>query len=180
VRAEISLALACAALAANTVAADDLTYVSKEELTDELAARGGDIDRTVERIHALDVEELEIAVSLEEARTQLRLIDQRLSERVELLYRLSRHGSALRYLVSAGSATELLKRLRTLRHLVIDGLEDRRRVGLRVAQLEDRSQAVRDEQRRAVEMLSELESARDDLLEELTSRAGLGSSFPAR
>ena len=170
--AAILLAFVCAMLTAAPAAADDLSHVSDEELAEELIARGGDIDRTTERIRVLDTEELELAVTLDEARTDVRQIEQRLAQRVELLYRLSRHGAALRYLVSAGSATELLKRLRMLRHLVVDGLEDRRRAGLRVAQLEERSRAVSDEQRRAAEMLSHLESAREDLLAEQSRRVG--------
>ncbi|MBW2276836.1 MAG: hypothetical protein JRF63_05045 [Deltaproteobacteria bacterium] len=171
-RAAILLTLVCAVLTAAPAAADDLSHVSDDELSEELTARSGDIARTAERIHVLDTEELEIAVSLDEARTQIRQIEQRLAQRIELLYRLSRHGAALRYLMSAGSATELLKRLRTLRHLVIDGLEDRRRAGLRVAQLEERSRAVSDEQRQAAEMFLHLESAREDLLAEQSRRAG--------
>jgi hypothetical protein len=180
VRAALLLGLVCIALAAAPAVADDLAYVSDEELAAELISRSGDIERTVQRIRALDTEELEVAVSLDESRTQVREIEQRLARRVELLYRLTRHGAALRYLFSAGSATELIKRLRILRHLVIDGLEDRRRAGLRVTELEERSQAVRDEQRRASQMLADLEAARDDLLAEQSRRAGRHSARRSR
>ena len=179
-RAAICLTTVLFTLLSASATANEFSHVSDEELAEELIARGGDIDRTRERIRALDVEELEIAVSLDEAQSRVRLIDQRLTERVGLLYRLSRHGTALRYLVSVGSATELLKRLRALRHLVIDGLEDRRLAGLRVAQLEERLRSVGDEQQRATEMLSTLESTRDDLLAEQHRRAGRSSSRSGR
>lgn len=179
-RAALALVALGVVFAATGVAADDLSYVSDEELIEELVARDGDIERTSRRIAALDLEELELAVALDEARTQVSEIDQRLVVRVALLYRLSRHGAALRYLISAGSATELLRRVKTLRRLVIDGLDDRRRAGLRVTELEGRMQALRDDQRRATEMLGQLEAARRELLNEQSQRAHRRASSRAR
>jgi hypothetical protein len=172
VRAALSLLSSCLVAVAATATADDLSHVSDDDLAEELIARDGDIDRTTRRIAALELEELELAISLDDVHGQVRRIEQRLVHRVALLYRLSRHGAALRYLISAGSATELLKRLRTLRHLVIDGLEDRRSAGLRAVELEGRMRAVRSDRQRADEMLEQLEMARDELLGEQARRSG--------
>jgi hypothetical protein len=173
----VGLALALAPVA---VVADDLLYVSEEELSAEIEARTGDIDRTADRLAALELEEMELALALDDARTRMREIEQRLNRRVGVLYRLSRRGAALKYLLSAGSATELLKRLRTLKHLVYDGLDDRRRAGLRVAETEERLRSVSDDRRRALEMLEQLETARAELLAEQVRRRGSGRVEPPR
>jgi hypothetical protein len=154
-----------------TAAGDDLSHVSDDELAQEAHSRAADIQRTAERIAALEIEELELAIALEDARDQVRRIEDRLERRVELLYRLTRRGAALRYLVAASSATDFLKRLRTLRHLVLEGLEDRRRAGARVAETEERMVAVRREQGSAAEMLTQLEATQRELLEEQSRRA---------
>jgi hypothetical protein len=172
VRAASALLASCFVVWTATALADDLSHVSDEELVEELIARDGDIERTSQRIDSLDLEELELAISLDDARSQVQDIERRLETRVALLYRLSRHGAALRYLVSSGSATELLRRVRTLRHLVIDGLEDRRSAGLRVTDLEERMQQLRADRLRAAEMLEQLESARGELRQEQSRRAG--------
>jgi len=172
VRATLALVVTCLALVPAVAAADDLSHISDEELSEEIDARDGDIARTAKRIDTLELEELELAVSLDEARTQLEEIDRRLTRRVALLYRLTRHGAALRYLLSAGSATELLKRLKTLQRLVLEGLDDRRQAGVRAADVEERMRAVSLERRQADEMLEQLEAARDELRAERARRRG--------
>lgn len=163
-----------------TTAGDDLSYVSDDELAQEALAREADIERTAERVTALEIEELELAIALEDARDQARRVEDRLERRVGLLYRLTRRGVALRYLVAASSATDLLKRLKMLRHLVLDGLEDRRRAGVRVVETEGRMAAVRREQSRADEMLTQLEKTHRELLAEQSRRARRGSAATDR
>lgn len=154
-----------------TIAGEDLSYVSDAELAEEAVARAADIQRTAERVAAFEIEELELAIALEDARDQVRRVENRLERRVELLYRLTERGVALRYLVAASSATDFLKRLKMLRYLVFEGLEDRRRAGVRVAETEEQMAAVRREQIRAAEMLAQLEAAHRELLEEQSHRA---------
>lgn len=160
-----------AILSATVARAEDLAYVSDEELVAEIADRDNDIQRTTERIATLSLEELELAIAIDDARTQLREIDRRLAGRVGLLYRLSHSGAAIRFLVAASSATEFLKRLRTLRHIVLDGLTDRRQAGLRVAETTERLVAVREDQLRAKGMLEQLGIARDQLRAALRRRS---------
>jgi hypothetical protein len=171
VRLPAALLCGCLAFVGVPALGDDLYHVSDAELAEELLARMTDVDRTAERVALLDLEELELAAELENSRTDARELDERLVRRVGLLYRISEGGRGLRYLLASGSATEFLKRLRMLRHLVLEGLEERRQAGLRVAEAEGRIESVRQERQQARAMLQQLEAARVEILDEQTRRA---------
>jgi hypothetical protein len=161
----------CGVLSSARAVSDDLSHISNEELLAEIAARSNDIERTAERVAILGIDELEHATAAENARTTAREVDERLVERAGLLYRISQRGRALRFLLAAESATEFLKRLETLRRLMLRGLDERREAGLRAAEAEARLASSREQLRRAREMLDRLRQARDELLAEQAERA---------
>lgn len=160
------------------LAADGLTFVSAEELADEIAARDEDIDRTRRRIEALEESARRALEDIDRAARRLRGVERKLEDKVALLYRLSRHGHALRYLLGAGSPTELLQRLGTLRRLVLHSLEERRRAGMELAAAEGRLAAAKEGRRRAEEMLTRLRRARRELVAELQGRSGSPPALP--
>ncbi|MFO8074460.1 MAG: hypothetical protein R6V85_21575 [Polyangia bacterium] len=172
------LSLALSVLIAAPLAADDLAFVSAEELEGEIAARDEDIDRTRRRIAALEGAARRAREEIDRAARRLREVERKLGDEAALLYRLSRHGHALRYLLGAGSPTELLERLGTLRRLVLHSLEERRRAGMKLAAAEERLAAAKDDRRRAEEMLDRLRRTRRDLLAELQRRAGSQPALP--
>jgi len=167
-RRSFPLSLLLGAAFCGAVAADDLSHVADEELSQEIEARESDIARTSSRIRDLGIEEEETEASLSRARELVASTEARLSRRAAFLYRLTRSGATLRYLLASESATSFLKRVRVLEHLVVDGLESRRLAGVALAEASSHISTVREDLVRAREMLDMLEEA----LEELRAERG--------
>ena len=171
------LAGAIGLLAAGLAGGDDFTHIGDDELALEIEGRVADIERTNARIEGI-VDALGAArQEVEAARIELTEIELELAARAELLYRLSHHGKALRYLLAADTATGFLKRLATLRSLVITALEERRRIGLALTEAEARVETLRRDQRQAEGLRAQLESAHRELIDEQQRR--LAPTSPA-
>ena len=164
------LVAALAALIASSSSASEFAHIADDELALEIEARAGDVQRTTARIELLGEQLNEALGAVDEARIELAEIERQLEARVALLYRLSQHGKALRYLFTAESATGFLKRMATLRSLVISGLDQRRRVGLALAESEARVVDLREERRQAIALLEQLETTRQELMDEQQRR----------
>ncbi len=149
---------------------EDLAYVSDEELSSELTGRQNDIARTRSRLSSLAADELRALQELTDARTDAKHIQELVTARAVLLYRLSQSGGSLRYLLGSSSASDLLKRLGLLRRLLREGLESQRQSGLRLAEAENRLDGIRREQTEARSMLALLEEALGEILAERASR----------
>jgi chromosome segregation ATPase len=150
--------------------AEDLSFVSDGELAGELAARRADLERTRGRLRAVEADLEAAREDLDAARLAAGVIEAHLAARVALLYRLSRHGGALRWLLGSGSGAAPLRRIATLKRLVQDSLEQRRDAGLRLAQLEERIEAAARERGTASELELRLEAAREELEAERARR----------
>jgi predicted nucleic acid-binding Zn-ribbon protein len=156
--------------AASAAGADDLSYVSDEELARELAAREADLGRTRARIPEAEAARERGLAELEDARAELAGIESQLAARAALLYRLSRQGGGLRSLLGPDAGTASLRRFATLKRLLWAALEQRRAVGLRLLEIEERvrSAAAEIEAARALEV--RLEEAREELEAERSRR----------
>ena len=154
----------------------DFEYIDNDELAIEIEARDTDIQRTTARIDELGQELLATRGTIDEARVELAEIERQLATRAKLLYRLSRHGKALRYLLTAESATGFLKRMTTLRSLVIAGLEEQRRVGFALTEAEARASTLQEELRQAEALRVRLDDARRELADEQQRRRAMAGS----
>lgn len=172
-RARAGLLVGVLGLLANGAASgSEFAHIADDELAIEIDSRASDIQRTAARLALIDHQLVEEREAVAEARIELAEIERQLDNRVALLYRLSQHGKALRYLLSAASATGFLKRVATLRTLVITSLEERRRVGLALTEAEARMAALREEQSQAEALRARLEAAHQELVDEQLRRQG--------
>ena len=160
------LAALLALLIAATSSANDSNYISRMELSEEIASRDADIARTSARMESLIEMENLATESLDQARVQADEIEKSVIARVRLLYRLSRNGGSLRYLLGASSATEMLKRIQTLTRMVRQSLESHRQAGIVIVQAEEKLSEIRNEKKAAGGMLVNLMEARQNLVEE--------------
>ena len=149
---------------------EDLVYVQDNELLEEMQSRKNDIQRTADRIEKLKKREAASQDELKRANENLQRIEQSAVVRAKLLYRISRHGGSLGYLLSASSAVDFLKRLSKLKFLLVKGLEARREMGLRLAQAEKKHETILQEEREAEKLLEMLSKALSELEAERTAR----------
>jgi len=165
--------IALAALLAGPAAdarADDLSYVSDEEIAAEILARSDDLDRTRLRVASIERELARTRAMIDDARFELVETERHVARNAGLLYRLSRHGAALRYLLSSSCATGFLKRVRLLRFLVISGLEARRAAGARLSDWEETNRDLERGLTLANEMVSRLVETKAELVAERDRR----------
>ncbi len=162
--------LAIALAFAGASRADDLTYVSDEELIEEVENRKADILRARARMTSLEGEEVCAREELENASANSKHTETLVAARARLLYRLSRNGGSLRYLLGSTSATQLVKRLDILKRLVRDGLLSQRQAGLRLADAENKLEEIRQSLRDAAALLTILEEAQGELVAEQKRR----------
>ncbi|MDJ0764085.1 MAG: hypothetical protein QNJ97_13975 [Myxococcota bacterium] len=148
------------------VHADDLTYVSKSELQSEIDRRSLDIERTQARIAELQQQKTEAVQSLNIATANADNANALAVARATLLYRLTRSGSSLRYLLGSPDAVQFLKRINQLKHLLSDSLMAERQAELRLAQAKERVWDLEREKQNAEEMLAMLQQALLDLKNE--------------
>jgi hypothetical protein len=153
-----------------TASADDFSYVSDEELVEELAQRQQDVARTTNRLNQLTQSETAALTELDRARIAEKEIENLVAKRAAVFYRISRHGGSLRYLLGASSPTGLLKRLSHMRHLLHSSLESRRQAGLSLAEAKNRLATIRQQKISAQTMLTMSVEARDELLSEQLRR----------
>lgn len=157
-------------LTAAQALADELFNVADDDLIAELAARRDDVSRTSVRIEALRLDREAAVQRLEDARMESLEAERRLAANAGLLYRLSHHGTSVKYILSSESPTALLKRLHNLRRLVISGLEVRRDCGVRLMKAEADLDLIEDEIDSAREMLERLEETIRELNRERDRR----------
>lgn len=165
-----ALAALLALFAAASSRASDLDYISTTELAVEVARRDEDISRTSARIESLIENESFATKSLEQAKLQADEIEKAVITRVGLLYRLSRNGGSVRYILGSPSAVDTLKRIQILTRLVRQSLEAHRQAGIVVVQAEDKLNEIQNEKKTAGEMLADLMEARQDLVKERDRR----------
>jgi len=131
-------------------------YVSEEELAAEIDRRRADIERTERRIADLSALELQLRTAFHEAQEEAKKRQQTVVQRTRLFYRLSKSGGSLRYLLGSTSATQFLKRLALLRHLLKSSLESQRQSNLRYTKISTQLSEVTDEKENSRKILSEL------------------------
>ncbi len=152
--------------------ADEYAYVSDQELAEELAVHQRDIGRTTQRITALNAEIRRIEETQRAQQMEIAAQQQGLSERVRLLYRLSKSGSLARYIFGSHSAMELLRRLHTLRHVVLRDLSHLQDLHEQLARRDQRLGRLISEKRAAEQMLLAFKSAYSALTAEQAGRNG--------
>lgn len=140
----------------DTCIADDLEYVSDDELIAEISQREADIKRTSLRLSELGNLERAALTELSEARTSMVEIDKHAQVRVNAFYRMSRNAGTLKFLLNAESPTEAIRRMNSLKRLLIDGLDAKRQAGLRISEAERTLSRLQDERQAAGNMLTML------------------------
>lgn len=153
--------------------ADDLDYVTDKELKTEIVERGEDLKRTKIRLAALAEKEQTASSELLAARKAIVEIETHTAARVRAFYRMSRHAGTLKFLLDADSPTAAIRRITTLRRLLIDALEARRRAGLRIVEAEKLLSRIREDKISAGLMLDMLQEAYDSRLKEAATRKRL-------
>lgn len=146
-------------------------YVSAEELALEIDRRRMDIERTEERLARLSVREMELLSKKQLSEREAEKIKQKVILRTRLFYRLSKSGGSLRYLLGSSSATQFLKRLALLRHLLQGTLEAQRQSHLHYAKITAEIEEVTVEKTSAVQILAELQSVLAELTLEQSNRS---------
>ena len=149
---------------------EDLSYITDAELKSEIVAREQDMARTKSRLADLNTRETSAARELDAARTGIREAETQASVRVRAYYRLSRNAGSLRFLLDASSPTEAIRRITTLRRLLIDALEARRAAGLRMVSAEKNLHQIQEEETSARRMLDLLTEAHQSRLREAAAR----------
>jgi hypothetical protein len=172
----VSWAFAIASLTL-TAAADSVKYVSSDELQGEIERRTADIARTRLRLAELAEQAVRAEQERRLARESGRAAEARAARQAGVLYRISRQGGALRYLLQATDAMDLMARLTMLKRLLYESLDARRAAGLRIAAAEKRVSQLSQEKLAAAKMLEMLEAALAELRDE-QARA-LGEAAPA-
>jgi hypothetical protein len=156
--------------AAPCVSADALKYVTDKELKAEIAERGADLKRTQLRLAALTEKEQAASFELRAARKAIVEIEAQTATRVRAFYRMSRNAGTLKLLLDADSPTAAIRRITTLKRLLFDALEARRRAGLRIAEAQKLLSRIREDKISAGLMLDMLQEAYDARLEEASAR----------
>lgn len=151
-------------------------YASRQEQLEELARRRGDLGRAEARLATFEEKLAETETLLASCRIQLTATEAAAAERATVLYRLTRRGALVRYLLGSGSPIELLRRLAFLRTLSISALEERRQAGLRLAEAEGRRTSLIQSRAEAGQLIAELR----DIVEELETELEAGHTATAR
>ena len=176
-----SSALALMFLAAVTLSltavADDLSHLDATELAEEKAAREDDIRRTQIRLDRLELKARSLQAEQQRAEADLQSLDASLEEQAVILYRMSRGGKALRYLMSAESGAAFLKRANTLKRLVSTQMNARREKGLNLSALESDVSDLDTERAAAQAFLEELEETLAGLDAEIARRESAPRNF---
>jgi hypothetical protein len=159
-------------LLAPPAAAEDEGYISGEELEAEITNRREDIARTDYRIETIVTAETAAMAELNAARGDGVTVEKQAVARARVLYRLTRGGGSLRFLLGASSPVDLLKRLSDLKRLLVEGLEARRQAGHRIAVAERRVASLREDKDAAFKMKDMLVDALTDLEAEKERRRG--------
>ncbi|MCU0664115.1 MAG: hypothetical protein MUC50_17530 [Myxococcota bacterium] len=168
-------ALLCAAFEANAQTA----YASTGELKHELGRRQEDLARAEERLASLATELNQRQQNVAAARANLEKVQESAGKRAAVLYRLTRRGVLIRYLLGSSSPVELLRRLGFLRALSITSLEARRQAGLVTAQAEDRLTSATKAHAAAAQLITELKDTIFEIETEL-DKAGMGKGASPR
>jgi uncharacterized pyridoxal phosphate-containing UPF0001 family protein len=150
--------------------ADDFTYISDEELVAELHRQQEDMDRAKARLASLELDEIDTIAALEQAEKVETQAQQTIKDRIQLIYRLTHTGRIGQYLLGAESTLEIFKRLQTLKHLVIEGLEAYTLTTQKVVQLQDKLSDINREQQQSNKMLAIFEPAFGELRAEQQRR----------
>ena len=154
-----------------SAAAPDNTEIA--DLNEEIAARNTDIERTIARIDQISQELRDADEQVKHSNNDLAQIDELLSERVALLYRLSRHGGGVRYLFMAETSTDFIKRVRILRRLILSELEAKRLAGMKLEESTAKQFQAKQGLKNAERMLNTLEKTKQDLTVELQRRSSI-------
>jgi peptidoglycan hydrolase CwlO-like protein len=157
---------------------DDLSYISDEELAEELNARQADLNRTTERIELIKAKLNAVKNEISLISAELAEIDADLASRAALLYRLSSRGKALKYLFSSNSPTAFLKRIQTLKKLITSQMDIKRETGLKLAKTEDKANRFATDLQSAQNLKQEITILLNNLKEEQKRRSN--SSFTNR
>lgn len=152
------------------ISADETEYASDEELLNEILSRQADIERTRERIESLAQNEILTLAEIHAAKRDVEHVQTLTIQRAKLFYRLYRNGGSIRYLLGSSSATQLLKRLRLLRLILMEGFEAGRSAGLRLAEAQSALEETQKKKSEAQKMLKMLEDAFQDLFREQQRR----------
>ncbi|MCP4606653.1 MAG: hypothetical protein GY847_40125 [Proteobacteria bacterium] len=157
-------------IASYPLGADDLKYISNEELSQEIESRKTDITRTRSRLKFLLQDEIRGHQELIDAKSDAARVEKLVVARAKLFYRLFRNGASVRYLLGSTSATQLLKRISLLRRLLREGFECQRKADLKLSKAESRLVEIRQEKLQATNILSMLNESIDQLQAEKSQR----------
>ena len=150
--------------------AQDMSYITDDELAEELTSRMDDLRRTTERIGELRDSLAAIRSEMEQIEERIEAIDNRLVRKTSMLYRLSRNGKTVQYLFTSSSAITLLKRIQTLKKIITTEMDAKRQANLELTRAADEATKAEDELAQASELLEELHLAIDDLRHERERR----------
>ncbi len=155
---------------ADLAQSNELDYVSNSELKAEIKEREEDMKRTAARLADLGEQERIAEAELTGAKQDLQKIESASAARVRAFYRMSRNAGTLRYLLNADSPIDAIRRVQTLRQLLVDGLEQHREAGLRLAEAEKQVAVVKEGKEAAHAMLEMLTEAYRTRLAEARAR----------
>jgi hypothetical protein len=168
-----SAAVFCIALGFCTAASaqsNDLEYVSNSELKAEIMEREEDIKRTAARLADLGEQERTADTELANANRDLQMIEKLSTARIRAFYRMSRNAGTLRFLLNASSPIDAIRRIQTLRRLLLDGLDAHRQAGLRIAEAKKQVSRLQEDKKAARAMIDMLSEAYQTRLIEARAR----------
>ncbi|MCK9521734.1 MAG: hypothetical protein M0R76_01665 [Proteobacteria bacterium] len=116
--------------------AGDFGHIASDELAEEADARRQDLQRTEERLQQLEATLATLQAQQHATEEELRALTETLEAHAAILYRISRGGKALRYLMSAETDASFLKRANTLKRLFTSQVKARREKGLHLSSIE--------------------------------------------
>jgi peptidoglycan hydrolase CwlO-like protein len=158
------------------LAASEYSHVTDAELSVDVQRRQSDLTRTADRITDLTTRIQVVQEEIQVMTERIDAIDARLVERTAILYRLSRNGKSVQYLLSSDSAITFLKRIQTLRKLVTSEMDLKRAASLALSESMDEVTQLNEKRQGAIRFQRELENTIEELLREQQRRGGESGS----
>lgn len=159
-------------LGAATEPSAQVPHDSTIELKEELGRRQADLDRAEKRLDDLATELSELERLVLSSKENLGRAEDLAAQQAAVLYRLTRRGALVRYLLGSDSPVELLRRLGFLRALSLNALEVRRQAGLHLAQLEERLASTLEAQLQTQQLIGRLQDTIQEIASDIVKTGG--------
>ncbi|MBN2804347.1 MAG: hypothetical protein JXR91_14725 [Deltaproteobacteria bacterium] len=154
-----------------TIKAEDLSYVTDEELNEDITARTNDVIHTSKLIDEMKTSLDNSILELSDDKEKLIKINSRLNKKSIILYKMSRNGKSVQYLISSDSAITFIKRVETLKKLVTVEIKNKKEAELKIFSKEEKIKELKESIIKNSTFLEKLNNNIAEMQKELQLRA---------